>query len=220
MGGADYPSPSLPPGPSCVYRAEKTRKMADLVIPLHELDTLGKDYSFVLSASWLDKMLEGTGIHGDTSERPGEVQVHAQRNGREILVHGRAKARLIAECGRCLKGLPLDIEADVGTLYAPADTAHAPRASQCDDDDLSIEDADREVYTGDKVEIDDLVRDSLLLELPMQPRCEQGWACPNIDLPEHLRAAEGVSTKGFGEGHVDPRLLPLKKLAKGEPDKE
>jgi len=196
--------------------------MADLVIPLHDLDNVGKDYSFALVPSWLDRMLEGTGVTGDASAAPGEVQVHAQRNGREILVHGRAKARLIAECGRCLKGLPLDVAAEVGALYAPADAPRRPVAKTLEDDDIEIEgdEPDLETYTGDKVEIDNLVRDSLLLELPMQPRCDLGWACPNIDLPEHLRAAEGVSTKGFGEGHVDPRLLPLIKLAKGEPDKE
>jgi len=195
--------------------------MADLVIPLHDLDNAGKDYSFALDASWLDRVLTGTGVSGDVAAAPGEVTVHAQRNGREILVHGRAKARLVAECGRCLKGLPLDVEAALGALYAPADAARRP-APKGEDDDLEIDgdEPDLETYTGDKVEIDDLVRDALLLELPMQPRCDLGWACPNIDLPEHLRAAEGVSTKGFGEGHVDPRLLPLIKLAKGEPDKE
>ncbi len=195
--------------------------MADLVIPLYDLDTAGKDYTFALGAAWLDRVLEGTGVRGDTEGEPGLVKVHAQRNGREILVHGRAHARLITECGRCLKGLPLDIRTDVGALYAPADARHPPRpVPVAEDDDIELDATDREVYTGDKVEIDDLVRDSLLLELPMQPRCELGWACPNIDLPEHLRAAEGVSTKGFDEGNVDPRLLPLMKLAKGEPDKE
>lgn len=194
--------------------------MADLVIPLHDLDSVGKDYSFALNAAWLDRMLEGTGVRGDTEGEPGQVKVHAQRNGREILVHGRANARLITECGRCLKGLPLNVAADVGALYSPADAPRRPVPVDDEDDDLAVDDTDHEVYTGDKVEIDDLVRDSLLLELPMQPRCDLGWACPNIDLPEHLRAAEGVSTKGFDEGNVDPRLLPLMKLAKGEPDKE
>ena len=38
---------------------------------------------------------------------------------------------------------------------------------------------------------------------------------------EHMRSAEGVqSGKGFGEGTVDPRLMPLKKLVKNEPEKE
>ncbi len=193
--------------------------MADLVIPLYDLDTAGKDYTFALGAAWLDRVLEGTGVRGETEGEPGQVTVHAQRNGREILIHGRAHARLVTECGRCLKGLPLDVHTDIGALYAPADAPKRPPVL-VDDDDIEVDDTDHEVYTGDKVEIDDLVRDSLLLELPMQPRCDLGWACPNIDLPEHLRAAEGVSTKGFGEGNVDPRLLPLIKLAKGEPDKE
>jgi uncharacterized metal-binding protein YceD (DUF177 family) len=201
--------------------------MGDLVIPLHDLDSQGKDFSFALGQAWLERAFAGTGVTGDAARGGGQVAVHAQRNGREILVHGHAKACLVAECVRCLQGLPLDVEADVATLYAPADAGTAQKAHHAhargEEDDIEIDpDApERETYSGDTLEIDALVRDSLLLELPMQPRCELGWACPNLDLPEHLRSPEGVSTKGFDEGKVDPRLAPLMKLAKkGEHDKE
>jgi uncharacterized metal-binding protein YceD (DUF177 family) len=200
------------------------RQMGALVIPLHDLDTHGKDFSFTLDSAWLDAVFAGSGFRGDVSDGPGCVEVHAQRNGQEILVHGHAKARLVGECGRCLKGLPIDVSADIATLYAPADPAHPHRrpGRDRDDEDIEIdtEAPDREYYSGDQVVIDDLVRDYLMLEVPMQLRCDLGWACPNLDLPEHLRAPEGVSTKGFGEGDIDPRLSQLKKLVKDEPSKE
>lgn len=195
--------------------------MGALIIPLHDLDSHGKDFSFTLDASWLDQVFAGTGVKGDASVVPGRVDVHAQRNGREILVHGHAKVRVLADCVRCLKGLPLEVEADIATLYAPAETA--PHGHDQEDEELDVDpdEPDREYYSGDKLEIDGLVRDYLMLEVPMQPRCDLGWACPNLVLPEHLRSPEGVRTKGFDEGNIDPRLSPLKMLAKKrEPNKE
>jgi uncharacterized protein len=166
--------------------------------------------------------LADTGVRGDTSAGAGSVEVHAQRNGREILVHGRAQARLVTECVRCLKGLPVEVSCDLAALYAPTGSAR-PGAASRDEDELEVDpkEPDREFYTGDEVFIDDLVRDYLLLELPMQPRCELGWECPNLEVPEEMRTQEGVHSKPFSEDGIDPRLAPLVKLAKkGERDKE
>jgi uncharacterized metal-binding protein YceD (DUF177 family) len=203
------------------YRPENAAKMASLVIPIHHLDTQGKDYVFALDQAWLDGAFEGTGVRGDAAATDGAVEVHAQRNGREILVHGKAHARLVTECGRCLKDLGLEVACDLAALYTPSEGS--VRAAPDDDEELDDVDPtrpDREFYSGDQVVIDDLVRDYLLLELPMQPRCDLGWSCPNLDVPEHMRAGEGVHSQSSGEGHIDPRLVPLMKLAKGEPDKE
>jgi uncharacterized metal-binding protein YceD (DUF177 family) len=199
--------------------------MASLVIPIHNLDTHGKDYVFALDRAWLDHAFEGTGVRGDAAANDGAVEVHAQRNGREILVHGKAHARLVTECGRCLKDLPLAVACDLAALYAPMEgtghgQGHGHGADEEEDADIDPNEPDREFYSGEQVAIDELVRDYLLLEIPMQPRCDLGWSCPNLDVPEHMRGADGVHSESSGEERIDPRLMPLKKLAKGEPEKE
>ncbi len=280
-----------------VYRAEKTSEMAALAIPVHDLDSSGKDFVFALDEAWLHEAFRDTGVRGgavearernvearmDARERDVEaradarernaveardrnvvdapagarerniVEVHAQRNGSEVLVHGRAHVCLVAECVRCLKDLPIEVSCELAALYSPTDLG-SPRASTASahaqgmshaaslrspalgrasterasaDEELEVDpDApDRETYSGDRIVIDDLVRDYLLLELPMQPRCELGWDCPNLELPAHMRSPSGVqsdpeSATHFGEGAIDPRLMPLQKLARREPDKE
>ena len=194
--------------------------MASLVIPIHNLDTQGKDFVFALDQAWLDGAFEGTGVRGDASSKDGSVEVHAQRNGREILVHGKAHARLVTECGRCLKDMPVEVACDLAALYAPSEGSVRPSHEDDELDDIDPDQPDREFYTGEKVAIDELVRDYLLLEIPMQPRCELGWDCPNLEVPEHMRGAAGVHSESSGEGRIDPRLIPLMKLAKGEPEKE
>lgn len=198
--------------------------MGSLVIPVQHLDTQGKDYVFALDQAWLDQAFEGTGVRGDAAQGDGEVSIHAQRNGREILVHGKAHACLVTECGRCLKGLSLSVACDLAALYAPSEGSARPghHAGQVDEelDDIDPDEPDREFYSGEQVVIDELVRDYLLLEIPMQPRCELGWSCPNLEVPEHMRGADGVHSQSNGEDRIDPRLVPLMKLAKGEPEKE
>ena len=193
--------------------------MAALVIPIHDLDNAGKDFVFALDQAWLTEVFADTpNVRGDASQGAGSVEVHAQRNGREILVHGKAHARLITECGRCLQDVTIDVSCDLAALYAPTEAPRRGAAPVDDDDDIDPDAPDREFYSGDQVVIDDLVRDYLLLELPMQPRCE-----PECDLP--LRPASGPRPAGSNgkdndEGAIDPRLMPLQKLAKGERDKE
>ncbi len=186
--------------------------MPALLIPIHNLDNVGKDFVFALDASWLRSAFGETGVTGDVSV-PGEVAVHAQRNGSEILVHGRAQARLITECGRCLSPVALDVACDLAALYAPGQPRRADRPDEAEEDlALDPDEPDREFYQGEEVVIDDLVRDYLLLELPMQPRCEPECSVPGLVAPQ---------TEESGE-EIDPRLKPLLKLARGEhePDKK
>jgi uncharacterized protein len=185
--------------------------MPALLIPIHNLDSVGKDFVFALDEAWLQSAFVETGVQGDASA-PGEVSVHAQRNGSEILVHGRAHARLISECGRCLSPVPVDVECELAALYAPG-----TRPEGDDEDELDVDPSapDREFYTGDQVAIDDLVRDYLLLELPMQPRCEPLCALPG----QVAQPDQPAQRQELGE-EIDPRLLPLLKLAHGERDKE
>ena len=69
--------------------------------------------------------------------------------------------------------------------------------------EMGAGEADVLPYDGDNVVLDDLVRDDLLLVLPMIPLCSEG--CPGI--PSVLEAAAGSAT-------IDPSLAPLLALKK------
>ncbi|HEX3769240.1 MAG TPA: DUF177 domain-containing protein [Polyangiaceae bacterium] len=74
-----------------------------------------------------------------------------------------------------------------------------------DDTELSGDEADVVVYEGDLLVLDELVRDELLLGIPMIPLCSE--ACPGISPGPSVKEEETG-----GETRVDPRLLPLLKL--------
>ncbi len=176
--------------------------MSELVLPLQDLDERGKDYAFPLTAEWLDTALAGTPLRRDPASEKGHLNVHAQKNGHEVLVHGQVEADLLAECARCLGDAPLHVHAEIAVLLSPAGADAQPQEIE-----LEREDLDRASFAGNEVVLDELVREHLLLELPMQPLCSPD--CKGIGVPEHLKP----KPEDFGEpGGVDPRLLPLQKL--------
>ena len=175
--------------------------MLELVLQVQDIDERGKDYDFELTPGWLDAALSETALKRDPQGRQGHLHVHVQRNGAEILVNGSVSAELLVECGRCLKDTPLAVRADIAALMSPGGDEDLP-----EDLELEAADLDRGSFVGNELALDELVREHLLLEAPMQPLCSPD--CAGIEIPASVRPR----SEDFGDGATDPRLLPLLQL--------
>jgi uncharacterized protein len=91
----------------------------------------------------------------------------------EIRVRGHLTTRMEVACDRCLEPTGFDIDADFDLLY---------RASQFEPakDEVAIAGEETEVgfYEGDGLELNDVLREQVLLSLPMQRICDE--ACKGI----------------------------------------
>ena len=83
----------------------------------------------------------------------------------------------------------------------------AARGGDGDDEDadLAPEQADMIPYDGDTLVLDDLIRDELLLGVPMIPLCSEG--CTGIRPSSDAQPVEAAA-----EASIDPRLRPLLRL--------
>jgi uncharacterized protein len=172
----------------------------EFTIPVTDLDAGGKDFRFPVRSRWIRGALEGH--EASASERDGTLEVRASKSGHDVVVHGKLDAELKVPCARCLEPFPLAVHSDVSVLYVPAGTL---RAETGGDKEVSLDetDADALPFDGETVVLDDLVRDELVLEVPMIPLCSE--ACPGISPPPGTRDEGGPSeTKD-----IDPRLAPL-----------
>jgi uncharacterized protein len=174
--------------------------MAEFVLKVQDIDERGKDYDFPVTGEWMDRVLVDTPLRRDPAQGDGRFELHAQRNGEEILVRGQLTADLVVECSRCLSDAPLHVETPVTALLSQDDE------DALEEIDLAPEDLDRARFVGHEVILDELVREHLLLECPMQPLCAPG--CQGIAIPAKVRPP----AEAFGEGRVDPRLSPLEQL--------
>jgi len=178
--------------------------MAEFEIKVTELEAGGKDYSFPLRASWLAAELETLGDAAEGLAAPttdGRVEVFAEKTGADVVVHGHVKGALLAECSRCLGPATIAIDAELSVLL----TARGKGIRETADvDDLSPEEVDREFFSGDVIDLGSLVREHLLLEVPMQPLCRED--CPGIEVPA---GQAKIVVKVAEKPGIDPRLAPL-----------
>ncbi|MGH7247719.1 MAG: YceD family protein [Pseudomonadota bacterium] len=105
-------------------------------------------------------------------EAEGSVELLASTLG-EIRVRGRLKAGMEAECDRCLETARFSLDAPFDLYYRPNGTVRGR-------DEISIHEGESEVgfYEGGGLELNDVLREQILLMLPMQRVCEE--SCKGI----------------------------------------
>ena len=94
--------------------------------------------------------------------------VALDRAGEQVTVRGRIRATARLECVRCLKVFDLAVETEL-VLYA--DRSGTSRHT-VDEDDLERDDH-MKFHDGRTLDVSEEVREALLLEIPMAPRCRE-----------------------------------------------
>lgn len=129
-----------------------------------------------------------------------------------VLVTGTVRAQLTAECSRCLDLLSEDLEAEYQELYRYPDGED--ESTESDEDQA---DADEDYYLeGDLLDLGPVVRDAVVLALPLSPLC--GPDCPGLCAECGVKLAEAEPDHGHGE-RIDPRWEKLRKLAEDPGDR-
>lgn len=185
--------------------------MAEFVLRVLDLDAGGKEITFPVRTAWVREVLAGSDLRADEKGPEGSFEMRADRTGRDILLTGRLRGSIVADCVRCLEDARIGVDTQVATLYSPAASGkHEKKKAETAEADVDPDEPDHEVFSGEEIVLDDLVRQSLILEVPMQPLCDE--ACEGIEIPEHVRPPADFGREE-GAPDVDPRLAPLMKLA-------
>ena len=174
--------------------------MSTFVLQIPDLDEVGRDWNFAIRTDWLASALSDTELKAGTKD--GRFSVHAQRTGTDVLVQGHVEAEVAATCARCLAHVAIDVDLALTALYSPEHM----RPQDSEEVDVRLDEVNREYYGGTEVVLDPMVRELLLVEVPMKPLCSE--SCAGIAVPEHLRPPEEV----FGGLASDSRFAPLLKL--------
>lgn len=128
-----------------------------------------------------------------------DVRVESVVEG--VLVSGMASATIIGQCARCLETLTNSLEVELTELFAYPDTAT--------DDTTDPDEVSRVV--DELVDLEPVVRDSVLLALPQAPLCRED--CPGL-CPEC-----GGKRAELGTDHrhemIDPRWAALRQRLRG-----
>ena len=113
-----------------------------------------------------------------TSGHAEVVEEHHGKNQiiKDIRLRGRLSAGLELQCARCLEPVRQDVKREFELLYRPLGT-DAGR------DELSVTDAEAEIgyYQGDGLLLEDVLREQVLLALPLKVTCREDCKglCPH-----------------------------------------
>ena len=85
----------------------------------------------------------------------------------EIRVQGQVRVRLQAECDRCLEPADFPLDSGFELYYRPVADGYGEEKS------LDAGEAEMGFYEGDGLELNDVLREFVLLALPMQRLCNE-----------------------------------------------
>jgi uncharacterized protein len=109
-----------------------------------------------------------------------------------IVARGELHARWEGECSNCLRELAADLDVGVGELFEP---------HPLDEDTYPIE--------GHEIDLEQLVRDALVLELPLAPACDDADCAPATAPGVLVGVADSDPA---GPEPTDPRWAALSEL--------
>jgi uncharacterized protein len=119
-----------------------------------------------------------------------------------VLVSGTARVTLTGECARCLDPLTEELEVDIQQLFVYP-------GNEIDEDD---EDDEIGQLVDDYIDLEPLLRDAVVLALPLAPVCRED--CPGLCPDCGARLADVEPDHGHEQ--VDPRWAALRVLGKAQ----
>jgi len=140
-----------------------------------------------------------------TSGRAEVVEEHHGKHKiiKDIRLRGRVQAGLELQCARCLDPVPQEVAREFELLYRPLG-ADAGR------DELSVTDAEAEIgyYEGDGILLEDVLREQVLLAIPLKITCREDCKglCPHCG--KNLNQEQCSCAVPAG----DPRWAALKEI--------
>lgn len=142
---------------------------------------------------------------------PPAVSGQVRIAGSPVRVNGKVAATLRLECDRCLKPIEFPVDSLFELKYVTRAEYQAQQALE-PNLELAQEDLDFSVFDGEVIDLDELVREELLLAVPTHLLCQEGCkgVCPTCGVDRNTIDCR------CGENEIDPRWAGLKELVNGK----
>lgn len=99
---------------------------------------------------------------------PAEVSGRIRRDDKEVELSGELRAKIETACDRCLQPVKLSLGAEFSERFVPAVSWRDEEQHELQEEDLNLA-----VFDGEAIELDDLVREEILLAVPAHVLCRE-----------------------------------------------
>lgn len=166
-----------------------------------ELNRTSEDFSqrLALEDSPEALQLEAEGV---TFEKPIRVELLVSKNQDQLICQGQVTASAKLECSRCLAGYDYTVTPELNFVV---DLAGGSEEARSEEEGYFVVDPSSAFF-----EIDDLVREAIILSLPLKPLCSEECEglCPVCGIDLNRAQCNCVRKE------TDPRWDQLKGLSK------
>ncbi|MCL0068655.1 DUF177 domain-containing protein, partial [Thermodesulfovibrionales bacterium] len=134
---------------------------------------------------------------------PVHARIRIDKEGLEVFIKGYASGDVEQQCSRCLGRFNINVTSQIDVVYHPAKDIKREYLHELKSDELNTG-----FYGGDIFDTDDLLREELLLCVPMKPLCSVGCKglCPKCG------ANLNIAECNCAIYEIDSRLSVLKQL--------
>ncbi|MFC9265447.1 YceD family protein [Streptomyces hydrogenans] len=138
------------------------------------------------------------GVVGVPEGAPVEIELRLESVMEGVLVTGTARASAEGECVRCLEPVELELDADFQEMFSYPDSDDRGRVKAVADDEDDEDESMIPLEDG-MFDLEPVLRDVVVLALPMQPVCREDCAglCSDCGLnlndhPDHHHDATDI----------------------------
>ena len=185
-------------------------------VKIEEIRDAGLQTKKEMSLESLGTALEGSGFR---PLEPLVVSASLRKVSGGVLLEARFTSRVVAECKRCLTESKLELPVSFSLNLVPESLARGEglldKDEQEDNDkshgesggSFTLERAEEELFDGKVIDLEPLVREQVLLALPMSAVCREDCKglCPQCGIDRNSGTCSC-------EKPIDPRLAALKGL--------
>lgn len=166
-----------------------------MIINLAELSEETKIFEFASEPDLEEETIRLT--------KPAEVAGKLKKGIAQVDVSGEIKGEAEVDCSRCLSPFALKLEIPFKVAYVSEENYTKASEAEIRNEDLEIA-----VYKNEEIDLDELVREQILLNLPTQAFCQAD--CKG--LCEKCGANKNIKSCDCEGKEVDPRWAALKDL--------
>ncbi len=187
-----------------------------MLVKIEEIRDTGLQVKKEMSLEALGAALEGSGFR---PLEPLAVSASLRKMSGGVLLEGKFTSRVVAECKRCLTESKLELPVSFTINLIPESLARGEGLLDKDEEgddkghgesggSFALDDADEELFDGKVINLEPIVREQVLLALPMNAVCREdcGGLC--------VKCGQNLNEKkcGCDNTFVDPRLAALKNI--------
>ena len=169
-----------------------------MIVDLTTLKDSETSFDFSLAPAELELESEATTLKNEV-----RAQIKLKKGIAQTDVEGTIFADVEIDCSRCLQPTESSLEIPFKAVFVTPENYTEAKEAELGGEDLEVS-----IFDGDEIDLTELVREQILLNLPIQVFCREDCQglCPKCGANQNL-----IDCK-CKESEIDPRWASLKNL--------